>query len=220
MGNLGLTPDKIHIINLPELLLLPRMICNIKVFDSYVIDVIIDAFSNDRIVGLIQTRYERFAHEKLFEKIGIACRIKSFQEKSLNEETYVEITLEGLCRFTVIDWLISEQTKMVKAYVDYKKFDSDFGILPPSKINREMLMKGFRRYLSHHHQDINLSRFSQVSDQLLIDSISMSLDFTPEQRQTLLESVDFNDRAMLLMDIFYIDHPVPQGFDADLGLKI
>lgn len=211
-------PSQIDIISLPEVLVLPKMVCNLKIFDGHTSASILNSFSNKRVVGLIQPKYARFSNNRKLERVGVACKVMSFQELSIHDDVYYELTLQGLSRFTVNEFVL-QGNNLMKADVDWSKFELDLDYVRPSRFNRRNLIAGLNRYLLFQGQKISDTVFDDISDQMLIDSIAMSLHFTPEQRQALLECVDYNDRCAVLMEIFYMDHPVPHGFDEGLDFQ-
>lgn len=206
-------PNNIHIIKIKEYSILPGVYSKLTIKSEENKEIVLRSFQNQRLVGLIIPD-----NKDLTEKVGILVKIFQFKEIVLDSrESVFELNIEGLMRFKLKEL---STDSLEKSNVSYQGFLSDRDYPPLSIVKRNKLIYAAMRHLVIQEKEFDVSIFDNLSDKLVVDIISMVSDFTPYQRQIILEAVDYNDRYSLLMEIFYMDYPIPQGFDEGLNLSV
>jgi Lon protease-like protein len=183
-------------------------------------DIIIQSFENKRYLGISQPK-ELNQRLDPIEPIGSLVKIREFREIQFDktDKSIFEISFDGIQRFKIKHIEYNEK-KVAIAKVLYSQFNFDVEHQPISKINREKLIAKALNHIKLQGRTLNPDVFNGLSDKNVVDSISMSFDFTPYQRQMLLESVDYNDRYSVLLEIFEMDYPVPNSKNKGLDLIV
>src|SRR5580704_9919694 len=115
-------PATLPVFPLSGVLLLPHSALPLNVFEPRYLELVDDALSAGRLVGMIQpTESEETVLRPKLSQIGCAGRIISYRE---TEDNRYLITLEGICRFRV-----REEISVLSAYrqvaCDFAPFAGD-----------------------------------------------------------------------------------------------
>jgi Lon protease-like protein len=209
-------PLVIPVFPLDGVLLLPGGQLPLNIFEPRYLNMLDDAMSGERIIGIIQTRANGAApddeHNPCLSPIGCAGRVTSFAETS--DGRYL-ITLTGLCRFRAGDELpVRTPYRQVRA--DFSAFEADLredaGPTPPAT-DPKALLAALRRYLDHRGLAIDWTSAETAPSDALINSLSMALPFDAMEKQALLEAPTMADRRDTLVALLEIDAAV--GDDDD-----
>lgn len=130
--------------------------------------------------------------------IGCAGRIMQFSE---TEDGRYLITLAGVSRFRVV--------KEIEGFTPYRRcdvvwdgFDRDLG---PDETDTAFQRQGFLKLLERYFDARQLSAdwetLKEADDELLVNSLSMMLDFDPEDKQALLEAPSLTTRRETLVTL-------------------
>lgn len=148
-----------------------------------------------RLLGLVQENPQG-GH---FQKGGLG-RIVHFQEG-----TPVFIILEGLCRFTVRE--VSDEA-LPMAQVTYEGYEHDLTeetTLDPL-VNRPRLLGILKDYLQGQDIAANWDEIDQVSDALILNSLTMACPFNPLEKQALLETSSLSERYDIMIALMEMAH--------------
>jgi Lon protease-like protein len=134
--------------------------------------------------------------------IGCAGRITQFSE---TEDNRYLITLSGISRFRVL----SE----VEGFAPYRRcdvtwdgFDRDQGPTEDdTAFDREAFLDLLGRYFEARALSADWETLKDAEDELLINSLSMMLDFDPEDKQALLEAPSLSTRRETLVTLIEFD---------------
>ena len=97
--NIDDLPGTLPVFPLSGVLLLPRGQLPLNVFEPRYLELVDDALSGNRLIGMIQpSESEETVLRPKLSQIGCAGRIVSYRE---TEDNRYLITLEGVCRFRV-----------------------------------------------------------------------------------------------------------------------
>ena len=187
-------PNSIATFPLPGAVLLPRSRLPLHIFEPRYLAMIEDAMKTpDRLIGMIQPNGEDRLHA-----IGCAGRLTQFSE---TEDGRYMITLSGVSRFR----LGPEQsgfTPYRRFDVSWDGFEQDLGpIDKDTEFDRDRFFVLLERYLQGRGMSTDWDTLRDAEDELLINSLSMLLDFEPEDKQALLEAPSLLTRRETLVTL-------------------
>ncbi|MGO4721836.1 MULTISPECIES: LON peptidase substrate-binding domain-containing protein [unclassified Inquilinus] len=181
---------------LPGVLLLPRGLLPLNIFEPRYLAMIEDALAADRLIGMIQPRTESAAAPPLYT-VGCAGRITSFDET--DDGRYL-ITLTGLCRFRVAAEL-EERRGYRRVRPDWTGFAADMAAPAAAEINRAGLDQALTEYFRVAGLSADWEAIGQTPDERLVTSLAMICPFEPQEKQALLEAKDLCERTDLMLSI-------------------
>lgn len=207
-------PQVIPVFPLPGSILLARGQLPLNIFEPRYLNMVDDAMSGDRIIGLIQP-IGPAGEKPALTRVGCAGKITSFAETS--DGRYL-ITLTGVCRFNVLNELqVKTPYRQVRA--TFADFESDLSSSDDlSEFDRDRFLEALRPYLSHRGLLVDWSVADVAPPEALINSLSMALPFDPREKQALLEADTLAARAEALTALLHIDASDP--IDPDDGPAI
>ncbi|WP_454713631.1 LON peptidase substrate-binding domain-containing protein [Caulobacter segnis] len=199
-------PLVIPVFPLDGVLLLPGGQLPLNIFEPRYLNMLDDAMSGERIIGMIQTKPHQAADNErpALAPVGCAGRVTSFAETS--DGRYL-ITLTGVCRFRTGDELpVRTPYRQVRA--DFTPFEPDLredaaGVRTAADIDR--LLVALRRYLDHRGLAIDWGDAESAPSDALINSLAMALPFDPLEKQALLEAETIFERKATLTALLEID---------------
>ncbi|HEY3909239.1 MAG TPA: LON peptidase substrate-binding domain-containing protein [Stellaceae bacterium] len=197
-GAIGLC-ETLPIFPLPGVLLLPRGLLPLRIFEPRYLAMTQDALSGDRLIGMVQPSdpNQSMAGNPPVYPTGCAGRITSFNEA---ENGHYLITLTGLCRFR-----IAEELPLSKGYrrivPRWDEFARDLRSERETAFDRDRLLRGLRAYFERHQIKAEWDTIGSVPGDRLVTSLAMVCPFEPNEKQALLEAPDFAARAELLTAI-------------------
>lgn len=202
-GSVDDLPGRIPLFPLGGALLLPRGQLPLNVFEPRYLAMTNAAISGDRIIGMVQpssdedlaSQDDDQAKPKLYD-IGCAGRITSFSETT---DGRILITLTGISRFRVEEEMATVTPYRI-ARVDFERFADDLKPeLGQEKVNRDLLLDVFRRYLSAHELEADWDSVHRSSNETLVNTLSMISPYPPSEKQALLEAIDIVRRSEVLI---------------------
>jgi Lon protease-like protein len=162
------------------------------------------ALKADRIIGMIQPGGEQ-ADETApvsLSRIGCAGRITQFADTG--DGRYL-ISLTGLCRFTLVEEVAS-RTKFRQGRIDASAFTDDFMEgLGERDVDRPDLIRTLKAYVKAEDLDINWSEVNTAPTEALVNALAMMCPFGPREKQALLEAVDLQARAAILVSMTEVE---------------
>lgn len=194
-------PQVIPIFPLDGALLLPRGALPLNIFEPRYLNMIDDAMSGDRLIGMIQTRAGGDRERPALAGVGCVGRITSYAETA--DGRYM-ITLTGVCRFRVTGELpIASPYRQVQAA--FTEFEQD---LQPaddgSEEDRVEVLDALKAYLEPRGLDIDWSTTRDAPIEALVNSLSAALPFEAAEKQAILEGRALDDRRMALVALMRI----------------
>ena len=190
-------PSIIPVFPLPGALLLPRSQLPLHIFEPRYLAMIEDVMKTQhRMMGMIQPTV--FQGEERLQTIGCAGRLTQFSE---TEDGRYMITLTGISRYR-----IREEETGFQPYrrfnVDWSRFEADHAA---SALDSEFDREGFYNLLAKYFEARGLTTdweaMKDADDELLINSLSMMLDFEKEDKQALLEAPSLMTRRETLVTL-------------------
>lgn len=200
-------PKVIPVFPLAGVILLPRAMMPLHIFEPRYIDMVNDALAGDKIIGMVQPKHveDETEYPELYQ---VGCAGSIAEHTALEDGRYL-ITLEGQCRFNINKELqtTSEPYRIVEA--DCSRFASDMQADTISLENRQELIEAIKQHLARIATNIDLSRLEKLSDEQLVNGGAMLVPFTPPEKQALLEAPGLLDRATVLMALLNMDGAEP-----------
>ncbi|MGJ8626984.1 MAG: LON peptidase substrate-binding domain-containing protein [Sulfitobacter sp.] len=192
-------PDTIAIFPLAGALLLPRARLPLHIFEPRYLQMIEDTIKTDgRLIGMVQPNPIPGRDGPGLHTIGCAGRITQFSE---TEDGRYMITLGGVSRFRVV--------KEVEGFCPYRRcdvnwdgFDRDLGKdEADAEFKRKPFLTLLERYFDTRGLSADWDTLKEADDELLINSLSMMLDFEAEDKQALLEAPSLETRRETLVTL-------------------
>ncbi len=191
-------PDTLAVFPLPGALLLPRSRLPLHIFEPRYLQMLEDAIKTpQRLIGMVQPNPMRGCDTSV-HAIGCAGRVTQFSE---TEDGRYMITLSGISRFRTL--------REVEGFTPYRRFDVQWDgfdrDLGPTEtdlaFDRGEFLDLLDRYFSARKLSTDWETIKEAEDELLINSLSMLLDFKPEDKQALLEAPSLTTRRETLITL-------------------
>lgn len=205
-------PQTVAVFPLPGALLLPRSRLPLHIFEPRYLTMLDDALKTPgRLIGMVQPNEVPGREGTGLQTIGCAGRITQFSE---TEDHRYLITLTGISRFRV--------QKEVEGFQPYRRcevsWDGFARDLGPKEHDERFDRPGFMGLLKRYFTALDLSTdwetLQDADDELLINSLSMLLEFEPEDKQALLEAPSLATRRETLITL--IEFALRGGAGEDL----
>lgn len=190
-------PDVLAVFPLPGALLLPRARLPLHLFEPRYLAMLEDCLKTpSRLIGMIQPRNVPGSEEKRLAAIGCAGRVTAFSE---TEDGRYMITLTGISRFR-----LREEQKGFSPYrrfaVDWSGFGRDIGPEESDPgFDRDGLLALLARFFNRRKMATDWDSLKEADTELLVNSLSMLLPFSPEDKQALLEAPSLPTRRETLV---------------------
>ena len=205
-------PSVLPVFPLPGALLLPRARLPLNLFEPRYLQMFDDALKTDaRLIGMVQPNEVAGRDGNGLHMIGCAGRITQFSE---TEDGRYMMTLGGVSRFRVI--------KEVEGFSPYRKcevnwdgFDRDLGDVEQDVVfDRKPFLNQLNKYFEAKGLSADWETLEETEDELLINSLSMMMDFEPEDKQALLEAPSLSTRRETLVTL--IEYSLRGGDGRDM----
>ena len=189
-------PKTIPIFPLPKAVLLPRSRLPLHIFEPRYLAMIEDCLKTPhRLIGMLQPT----GNDGRLHSIGCAGKLTQFSE---TEDGRYMITLTGLSRYR----LGSE----IEGFAPYRRFNVQWGGFEKdreapeqdSKFDRDSFFDLLGKFLEGEGLSTDWETLQQADNELLINSLSMMLDFDLEDKQALLEAPSLQTRRETLTTLF------------------
>ena len=206
-------PEIIPVFPLPGALLLPRARLPLHIFEPRYLAMLDDALRTPgRLIGMIQpNRVPGRDGGPGWQVIGCAGRVTQFSE---TEDGRYMITLTGLSRYRVIAE-VEGFTPYRRARVSWQGFERDLGSPETDAgFDRAAFMALLARYFEARGLQTDWTTLGEAEDELRINSLSMLLDFAPEEKQALLEAPSLGTRRETLVTL--IEYALRGGASEDI----
>jgi len=195
-------PALIPVFPLDGALLLPGCQLPLRIFEPRYLNMVDDAMSGARLIGMIQTRHGGDRARPNLADVGCAGRVTAYSETG--DGCYM-ITLSGICRFGAGEEL-SASTPYRQLRPDFDRFAADLADDNGAvTFDRPSFLRVLRRYLDHKGLAVEWDAARQAPAGALINSLAMGLPLDPPEKQALLEAGNLTDRARVLAALLEID---------------
>ncbi|WP_170401014.1 LON peptidase substrate-binding domain-containing protein [Ruegeria arenilitoris] len=191
-------PETVSVFPLPGALLLPRSRLPLHIFEPRYLQMLDDALkTQERLIGMVQPNPSQSDEDKLHQ-IGCAGRVTQFSE---TEDGRYLITLTGISRFRITSEL-DAFTPYRRCAVSWGGFDRDLGKAElDDGFDRSQFLYLLERFFASRQLSTDWDTLKDADDELLVNSLSMLLDFDPEEKQALLEAPCLRTRRETLVTL-------------------
>lgn len=192
-------PGTIPIFPLPGALLLPRSRLPLHIFEPRYLQMVDDALRTpERLVGMVQPNEVAGRGGTGLQTIGCAGRITQFSE---TEDDRYLITLSGISRFRILRE-VDGFTPYRRCEVSWDSFGRDqLDADEDEAFDRPVFLDLLGRYFETRALSADWETLNEADDELLINSLSMMLDFDSEEKQALLEAPSLRTRRETLVTL-------------------
>lgn len=191
-------PDTIPIFPLPGAVLLPRSRLPLQIFEPRYLQMFEDTLKTpERLIGMIQPSPVTGNADAL-HRIGCVGRVTQFSE---TEDGRYMITLTGLSRYRIVSE-VDGFSPYRRFDVSWDGFDKDMGkVEKDNGFDRTEFLGLLKRFLATQQRTTDWEAMQEAEDELLINSLSMLLEFNPEDKQALLEAPSLATRRETLVTL-------------------
>ena len=189
-------PKSIPVFPLPKAVLLPRSRLPLHIFEPRYLAMIEDSMKTPhRIIGMLQPT----GNDGRLHSIGCAGKLTQFSE---TEDGRYMVTLTGISRYRI--------ENEIEGFSPYRRFNvlwDDFEkdrTVPEQdhEFDRDSFFKLLGKFLEGESLSTDWETLQQADNELLINSLSMMLDFDLEDKQALLEAPSLQTRRETLTTLF------------------
>lgn len=195
-------PQQIPVFPLRGVILLPRAVVPLSIFEPRYLAMLEDILSGPRIVGIVQPERSDSDEESPpgksagLRSIGCAGRLTAFQEL---DDDRVLVTVTGVARFGLVSELPTDKAYRIFE-VDYDRFGEDFHLgAGEEEVDRSSLLRVLKSYLEAHKLKADWRAILSAPSEYLVNSLSVVCPYGAEEKQALLEAADLKTRAEVLM---------------------
>ena len=195
-------PALIPVFPLDGALLLPGGQLPLQIFEPRYLNMVDDAMSGERLIGMIQTREGGDRPTPHLAAVGCVGRITAYAETG--DGRYM-ITLTGVCRFGLGEELPA-MTPYRQVRADFERFAADLEADSREvEFDRKPFLATLKRYLEHKGLGIEWQAVSAAPAAALVNSLAMALPLDPAEKQALLEALTVDERRCALAALLEID---------------
>ena len=179
--------------------MLPRSRLPLHVFEPRYLQMLDDALKTpERLVGMVQPNEVAGRGGIGLQMIGCAGRITQFSE---TEDNRYMVTLSGISRFRVVSE-VDGFTPYRRCEVNWSSFgDDQLESDEDLQFDRPRFLDLLGRYFDAQSLSADWETLKEADDELLINSLSMMLDFGSEDKQALLEAPSLSTRREKLVTL-------------------
>ncbi len=194
-------PATLPVFPLPGAVLFPRWQLPLNIFEPRYLNMIDDAISGARLIGMVQATGGPREKPDL-ARVGCAGRITAYSET--DDGRYL-ITLTGIARFGIAKELeAATPYRQVKA--DWAPFAGDLvAVGPAAQASRDSLVAAFRAYVAANQMQADWSAVEDAPLETLVHALASGCPFSVAEKQALLEAPDLAARADALIALLMID---------------
>ncbi len=189
-------PDTLPLFPLPGALVMPYSDLPLNIFEPRYLNMIEDALSTHRLVGMIQPDASQAARDDGLSATGCAGRITQYRE---TRDGRFEIVLTGVCRFdTGLELPTTRGYRLIQP--DWSRFAQDCSEKPGTEPdNAPELIEAIELYLDAKDLRIDAPRLEELPTLQLMNTLTCVLPLPAVDKQTLLETVDDAERTRLFV---------------------
>jgi uncharacterized protein len=205
-------PNPLPLFPLPTTVLFPKIHLPLHIFEPRYREMVRDAQASDQLIGMVllkegwEEEYERNPPVHEIGCVGRMLYVQPFEDGRFN------IVLYGMGRFRLQGQFFDRSYR--QGWVEPLTEETVPERIPPSLLTE--LVEQVREYgrLRGWQRQIESVMDLNLDSERLVNLFSAELDFTPLEKQFLLESDDFLVQAKRLLDLlgFYIqEHKATQS---------
>ena len=206
MSKSGLKKE-IPIFPLSNVIFFPKTTLPLNIFEKRYLQMVNDSISDDRLIGMIQPKLslkDNNSDKTEIFTVGCVGKISSFNE---TDDGRIILTLNGISRFKIEKELDIDKLYR-KFLVNYDLFKEDNITNKSMNLNLDDLFNKIKIIFKRQGLELDWKEIKDFEIEELINTISMIAPFTSEEKQTLLEAINLNQRVEILkkiVEIYLVD---------------
>jgi len=199
MNTLNELPKEIPVFPLSNFIIFPDTTVPLNIFEPRYIQMVDDCMKSNRVMGMIQPKKTGNLKKPDLYNVGCIGKITSFNE---TEDGRYLIVLNGISRFKIVSEVSTNKLYRI-CKVNYENFLSDLNQKKESLnfSSLETIFKDLKDFFDKKGYMINWSELKNQDLGYTINTLSMASPFSLEEKQTLLESLNINERKSKLEKI-------------------
>tara|TARA_B100000003_G_scaffold31722_1_gene25774 strand:+ start:1021 stop:1665 length:645 start_codon:yes stop_codon:yes gene_type:complete len=199
MNTLNELPKEIPVFPLSNFIIFPDTTVPLNIFEPRYIQMVDDCMKSNRVMGMIQPKKTGNLKKPDLYNVGCIGKITSFNE---TEDGRYLIVLNGISRFKIVNEVSTNKLYRI-CKVNYENFLSDLNQKKESLnfSSLETIFKDLKDFFDKKGYMINWSELKNQDLGYTINTLSMASPFSLEEKQTLLESLNINERKSKLEKI-------------------
>ena len=199
MNTLNELPKEIPVFPLSNFIIFPDTTVPLNIFEPRYIQMVDDCMKSNRVMGMIQPKKTGNLKKPDLYNVGCIGKITSFNE---TEDGRYLIVLNGISRFKIVNEVSTNKLYRI-CKVNYENFLTDLNQKKESLnfSSLETIFKDLKDFFDKKGYMINWSELKNQDLGYTINTLSMASPFSLEEKQTLLESLNINDRKSKLEKI-------------------
>ena len=183
-------PSAVPLFPIRDAVVLPNAQLPLNVFEPRYLEMVSDALSTNRLIGMIQPLDDE--RDELYQT-GCLGRIVSFSETRDNR---ILLLLSGISRFDILRE-VDFGAGYRKAEISFDRFILDL-IDDKIEYDRQQLILLAKRYLNHKRLNVEWSTMDELSFIELVDTLGSSLPFSSRDKQGIIETIRIQNRCELI----------------------
>ena len=190
-------PKIIPVFPLGGVIYFPKTNLPLNVFEQRYLNLVNDAYSKDKLMGMVQSKREGNS----IYKVGCLGKISDYQK---SKDGRILINLTGITRFEILEE--KDNNKLYREFsVNYKNFENDL-TEEVDKINTINLMEKTKIFFKKSGLLLNWKEFEKLDQNQKVNTLAMIAPITAEEKQKILEAVTVNEKIYNLEGIinFYL----------------
>lgn len=200
-------PQDLAVFPLPGALLFPRWHLPLNIFEPRYLNMIDDAMSGSRIIGMVQSMGGDEAVPGL-AAVGCAGRITSYSE---TDDGRYMITLTGIARFEIAEEL-NVNTPYRQVRPNWSAFRGDLISCEASDLpKRQDLIAALKNYVEVNEMNADWSAVEDAPMETLVNALCSGCPFSVMEKQALVEAATLKARADTLISLLKMDVPSRDG---------
>ena len=195
-------PNKLAIFPLSNFIIFPKTTVPLNIFEPRYIQMIDEAMSEDRIIGIVQPKKTGDLKKPNLYNVGCAGKITSFNE---TEDGRYLIILNGICRFKIMSE--EENDKLYRiCKIDFAEYldDLDKKVEDINFNDLKFIFSELKNFFKKQGYLVNLEDLKKNNLDQTINALSMASPFSLEEKQILLETKNLKIRKEKLEEILKI----------------
>ena len=195
-------PKTLPVFPLPGAIVMPGNDLPLNVFEPRYLNMVNDALSSHRMIGMIQPNPDAVDETELY-RTCCAGRITEYGE---TVDGRIEIVLSGVCRYDVDEVLVTERGYSLSV-PNWSRFSGDY-VVEEDRLQgeHEHLVQTLKSYFKANGLDTDWSELQQMPTVKLMNSLSMALPFSEQDKQSLLETIEPEKRLFTFTALLGREH--------------
>lgn len=187
---------------------MPRTLLPVPIFEAAQAAMVGACVQGDqKHIGLVQPISTLFDGQVLAPLFSTGC-LGEIVEFGKTEENLLIVMLKGICRFDILEELLPKNGCR-QARVSYESYPGDVVEKTDFSIDRERLLRSLKSYLVNNDLNADWEMLEKVSNDQLLNVLSIACPFAIREKQALLESRNPEEQSRVmtvLMEMAVLDH--------------